>query len=68
MKLFDLLAKSQLATYGRIQEAISGQNDFADRLQANAECNFEDMLTGGSSEELKSLSAPELGGPIHESK
>lgn len=68
MKIFDLLAKSQLATYGRIQKAISGQNDITDHLQANAECNLADMLSGGNSEPLSSLHVRSLNGPLHESK
>ncbi|CBY32182.1 unnamed protein product [Oikopleura dioica] len=66
MKIFDLLAKSQLATYGRIQKAISGQNDITDHLQANAECNLADMLSGGNSEPLSSLHVSSLNGPLHE--
>jgi hypothetical protein len=69
MKIFDLLAKSQLASIGRIQKAISGQNDIADHLQANAECTFADVMTGsGETEALNSLHASNLGGPLHESK
>jgi hypothetical protein len=67
MKIFDLLAKSQLASIGRIQKAISGQNDIADHLQANAECTFADVMTGsGETEALNSLHASNLGGPLHE--
>ena len=69
MRLFDLLAKSQLASIGRIQKAISGHNDIAEHLQANAECTFADMMTGaGETEPLNSLHAQDLGGPLHESK
>ena len=68
MKIFDFLAKSRLATYTRLQEVFTGQNDIAEHLQDNAECTMRDMLIYGDTHSLDSLHADNLDGPLHESK